>query len=83
MQSNKYYIFGGSVCSLIYPACNAHVPYYIVACGLSESTVISTLSHKEHDFRKKVTEQKFPFLFSLQLLSETFLSLRKTLRYQI
>jgi hypothetical protein len=29
------------VCSLRYPACNAHVPYYIVICGLSGSTVFS------------------------------------------
>ena len=27
------------VCSLSYPACNAHAPYYIVICGLSGSTV--------------------------------------------
>jgi len=27
------------VCSLIYPACKAHVPYSIVICGLSDSSV--------------------------------------------
>ena len=26
-------------CSLAYPACNAHAPYYIVICGFSGSTV--------------------------------------------
>ena len=26
-KSNKYYIFGVCVCSLRYPACNAHAPY--------------------------------------------------------
>ena len=34
--SIKYY---ESVCSLSYPACNAHAPYYIVICGLSGSTI--------------------------------------------
>jgi hypothetical protein len=36
----------------------------------------SALSHKGHDFHKKVTEYKMCFLFSLQLFSETFLILR-------
>jgi hypothetical protein len=27
------------VCSLSYPACKAHAPYYIVICGLSGSTI--------------------------------------------
>jgi len=37
-----------------------------------------TLSHKRHDFRgeKKLLNTKCVFLFSLQLLSETFLILR-------
>jgi len=35
----------------------------------------STLSHKRSDFRKKVLEHKM-FGLSLQILSETFLSLR-------
>jgi len=37
--SNKYYIFRVCVCSLRYPACNAHAPHYIVICGLSGSTI--------------------------------------------
>jgi hypothetical protein len=37
-----------------------------------------TLSHKRHDFRKnKVLNIKSVFWFSLQLLSETFLILRR------
>jgi len=31
---------------------------YIAICGLSGSTIFSTLSHKSHDFRKKVVEHK-------------------------
>ena len=39
----------------------------------------SILSHKRQDFRKNVTEYKmFVLIFSLQLLSETFLIIRKT-----
>jgi hypothetical protein len=39
----------------------------------------STLSHKQHDFRKKkkVLNLKYVFWFSLQLLSKTLLILRK------
>ena len=29
------------VCSLIYPACNAHEPYYIAIFGLSDSATFS------------------------------------------
>jgi hypothetical protein len=36
----------------------------------------STLSHKRHDFRKKATEHKRGFWFSLQRLPETFFILR-------
>ena len=36
--SNKYYIFSVCVCSLSYLACKAHVPYYIVICGLPGPT---------------------------------------------
>ena len=40
-----------------------------------------TLSHKRHDFRKKgVFNVKCVFLFLLQLLSETFLIVRRTER---
>jgi hypothetical protein len=38
---------------------------------------ISTLSHKRHDFRKKVIEYKMCVLTFLQLLSATFLILRR------
>jgi len=41
---------------------------------------VSTLCHKRHGFRKKVIEQKSVFLFSLQLLPETFLIVRRSER---
>ena len=31
---------------------------HIAICGLSRSTILSTLSHKRHDLKKKVTEHK-------------------------
>ena len=40
----------------------------------------STLSHKRHDIWKKLLNTKCVFWFSLQLLSETFLILRRTER---
>jgi hypothetical protein len=53
---------------------------HIVICGLPRSTIFSTFSHKRHDFskKKKVSAHKiYIFLFSLQLLSETFLTIRR------
>jgi len=35
-KSNKNYIFWECVCSLRYPACNAHALFYIVNCGYSD-----------------------------------------------
>jgi hypothetical protein len=56
------------------PESTAHAPY-IVICGLSGSTMFRALSHKRHDFReKKLPNIKSVFWFSLQLLSEIFLS---------
>jgi hypothetical protein len=57
-----------------------------VACPAVQ--YFSTLSHKQHDFRGgggEVTEREmfFFFLFSLQLLSETFLILSRTERDMI
>jgi hypothetical protein len=55
-----------SVCSLRYPACNAHVPY----CHLQ---YFSTLSHKQHDLKKKkLNEDKMCVLtFSTTFISNT------------
>jgi hypothetical protein len=33
------------VCSLSYPACEAHAPYYIIICGLYTSTIHSFLHY--------------------------------------
>jgi len=73
-KSNNYYIFCVHVFNLIM---HAMVMLDIVVCGLLGSKLIfSTLSHKKHIFRKMIS--KCVFWFSLQLLSGTFLVLRRT-----
>ena len=47
-RSCNHYIFRVFVCSLSYITCKAHEPYYIVICGLFISTILSTLSHRQH-----------------------------------
>jgi len=70
------YRFWVCICSLSYLARKAHAPYCTVICGLSRSTILSTLSHKRYAVRKNVIKQKCVFWFSLQIRSETFLILR-------
>ena len=54
VEGNKYYIFCVCVCSLSYPACNAHVPYFMVICGLSVSTTfLHIISQKERISEKR------------------------------
>ena len=50
---NKHYTFWVCVCSLRYPACSTHGPYYIVIVACPALLHFSTFSHKRHDFRKK------------------------------
>ena len=68
------------VCSLTYTACSAHAPYCHVACPAVQ--YFSTLSHKRQEFREKnkLLNIKCVFWFSLQLLSESFLILRRIQR---
>jgi len=66
-KSNKYYICWVCVCSLRYPACKVHAPYYVIY-GASGSCTFSLLSRNGIIFGKKnVTKY----------LSEIFLILRK------
>ena len=69
------------VCNLRYPDSNAHAPYCHLwpALGLQ---FFSTSSHKQHNLcvcvcGGGVLNVKCFFLFSLQLLSDTFLNLRR------
>jgi hypothetical protein len=77
-----YYILTACVCSLSYPARNAHAPYYIIIC--MAVVCFSTLSHKRYDFRKKkLLNTKCEFRFSLQILYKIILILRSTERHMI
>ena len=56
---------------------------HILICCLSGSTIFPTFPHQRHCFIKNVTEYKMCVWFSLQLLSETFLILRRNERDMI
>ena len=64
-------------CSLTYPARNAHAQYCLQSLA---PPCFSSVSHKRHEFRGRVTEYEIMFWFSLQLLFETFLILRRIQR---
>jgi len=60
-----------------------HIILFVTCLALP---YVSTLPHKGHNFRKKkkkVTEYKSVFWFSLQILSETFVILRRMQRVVI
>jgi hypothetical protein len=42
------------VCSLSYPACKVHGPHCIISCGLSDCTILYTISRKRHNFRENI-----------------------------
>ena len=67
------------MCSLSYPACKAHALYYTVICSLSGSTVFFLITNGTIFGEEKYWTQNV-FWFSLQLLSETFLILRRIQR---
>ena len=72
------------VCRLVYPACTAHAPYYIVICGLPRSTIffhiISKMARSPPPPKKKVIERKMVVFILHQLLSETFFHSRRIQR---
>jgi hypothetical protein len=79
---SKYYILRLSVCSLRYPARNAHAPY----CHLWPAPLYNIFPHYLINgtiFEKKSLDTKCVFWFSVQRLSETFLILRRTERDMI
>ena len=76
-KSNKHDAFWLCVCTLSYPACNAHAPY----CHLRPARMYNIFPHyliNGMGFRKKLMNMKCMFWFSLQLLYEIFLILRRT-----
>ena len=62
--SNRYYKPWGCMCSPRYPACTAHAPYYIVACGLPGLyNIFPHFLITERFSKKKVTEHKMCVFF--------------------
>ena len=75
-------LFEVYVCSLIYPACNVHAPH----CHLWTFPLYFIFSHyltKCMILEKKILNLRCVFLFSLQIVSETFLIPRRNERYII
>jgi hypothetical protein len=80
-KSEVLHIMSVCVCSLSHPARNAHAPCYILICGLSVSNIFfHIISLTEWLSEKKLVHIKCVFWFSLQILSETFLTLRRNER---
>jgi hypothetical protein len=67
------------ICSLSYPACNAHAPYFHLRPAPLYNIIPHYLIHATI-FEKKFPNTKGVFWFSLQPLSETFLILRRNER---
>jgi hypothetical protein len=64
------------ICTFRYPACNVHAPY----CHLWPALLHNVFPHyliKDMIFGKKLLNTKCVIWFTLQLLSETFLNLRR------
>jgi hypothetical protein len=68
----------GYKCSLKYPACTGHAPYYIVVCGLPDCTIYFHNIPKKTTYSKtKLLNIKPVFWFLLQCLLEIFFILRR------
>ena len=70
-QVGCFYLYAYSECVSVnsviqHSILKAHAPCYIVVCGLSGPIILSTLPHKQHDFREKFIEHKSVFLFPLK-----------------
>ena len=77
-KSSKYYIFWVCVCSLNYPRCNAHAPYcHLWPVRLYNSSPHYLINGTILEQKKISNWKKYVVWFSLQLLSETFLILRR------
>ena len=81
-KSNMYHILRVCVCNLRHPACNAYAPY----CHLWPAWLYHILPHYLTNgtiFENKLLNIKCVFWFFLQLLSGTFLIIRRSERDMI
>ena len=76
-----YYIFWVCICSLGYPACKAHKPYYFFTCVLLGSTKSFLVVTQTLRFWKKkmLLGTKYVFWYSLQLCVKHFILKRMNL----
>jgi hypothetical protein len=77
------YMLSVYICSLRYPARNEHAPYCHVCPALPYNSFPHYLKNGMIFEKKKLLNTKFVFWFSLQLLSEAFLILRRNDRDMI
>jgi hypothetical protein len=82
VESNKYYTFWVCVCSLRYPACNAHARYFHLWPVWLQNIFLHRLI-KGTIFEKNLLIIKCGFWFSIQSFSEVFLILRTIERVMI
>jgi hypothetical protein len=77
VKINKNHSFWVCVCRLRYPVCNVHAPYYIVICGLSGYCILCHYFLTDTILEKTWLKMKCLFGLFLQLLSATFLIVRR------
>ena len=66
------------ICSLRYPACNAHAPWSVACPALQ---YVSTFSHKRHNFRKSYWRYNICFEFLCKFVWNIFHSKKRWARY--
>ena len=79
-KNNKNYTFRVCVCSLSCTAFKVNTPYYTVICGLSGCAIFLHYLKNCTIFGRKLFNIKCVFWFSLQILYERFLILRRIQR---
>ena len=69
------------VCSLRYPACNAHTPYHIIIYGQSDLTIFFHVLKNGKIFEKKKMNIKYSFGFLYKFVCKIFHTKKNWARY--